>query len=64
MGCSYAELAMAVREAGAGLSARGSAPGDVLALCAPNCIEFAVAWYRGRIDRRDSHDREPAVHGG
>jgi acyl-CoA synthetase (AMP-forming)/AMP-acid ligase II len=42
---SYAGLADAVREAGAGLSARGVRPGDVLALCAPNCIEFAVAWY-------------------
>ena len=42
---SYAELADAVRQAGAGLSARGVRPGDVLALCAPNCIEFAVAWY-------------------
>jgi acyl-CoA synthetase (AMP-forming)/AMP-acid ligase II len=34
-----------VRETGAGLSARGVRPGDVLALCAPNCIEFAVAFY-------------------
>jgi acyl-CoA synthetase (AMP-forming)/AMP-acid ligase II len=42
---SYAELAVAVQEAGAGLSARGIRPGDVLALCAPNCIEFAVAWF-------------------
>jgi len=42
---SYAGLAGAVRETGAGLSARGVRPGDVLALCAPNCIEFAVAWY-------------------
>jgi acyl-CoA synthetase (AMP-forming)/AMP-acid ligase II len=42
---SYAELAAAVRETGAGLSTRGLRPGDVLALCAPNCIEFAVAWY-------------------
>jgi len=44
-GLSYAELADAVRETGAGLSARGLRPGDVLALCAPNGIEFAVAWY-------------------
>jgi acyl-CoA synthetase (AMP-forming)/AMP-acid ligase II len=42
---SYAELAGAVREVGTGLSARGMRPGDVLALCAPNSIEFAVAWY-------------------
>jgi acyl-CoA synthetase (AMP-forming)/AMP-acid ligase II len=42
---SYADLADAVREIGAGLSARGLRPGDVLALCAQNCIEFAVAWF-------------------
>jgi acyl-CoA synthetase (AMP-forming)/AMP-acid ligase II len=42
---SYAGLADAVREIGAGLSARGMRPGDVLALCAQNSIEFAVAWY-------------------
>ena len=42
---SYTGLAVAVRESAAGLSARGVRPGDVLALCAPNCIEFAVAWY-------------------
>jgi acyl-CoA synthetase (AMP-forming)/AMP-acid ligase II len=42
---SYAGLAEAVRETGAGLSARGVRTGDVLALCTPNCIEFAVAWY-------------------
>jgi acyl-CoA synthetase (AMP-forming)/AMP-acid ligase II len=41
----YAELADAVREVGTGLSARGMRPGDVLALCAPNSIEFAVTWY-------------------
>jgi acyl-CoA synthetase (AMP-forming)/AMP-acid ligase II len=42
---TYAGLAEAVRETGAGLSARGVRTGDVLALCTPNCIEFAVAWY-------------------
>jgi len=42
---SYAELADTVREVGAGLSARGIRPGDVLALCTPNCLEFAVAWF-------------------
>lgn len=41
---SYAELADAVREVGAGMSARGIRPGDVLALCTPNCLEFAVTW--------------------
>jgi len=42
---SYAELADAVRRTGAGLSAQGIRPGDVIALCAPNCLDFAVAWY-------------------
>ncbi len=42
---SYAELADAVREVSAGLSARGIRPGDVLALCTPNCLEFAVTWF-------------------
>src|SRR5215475_12391395 len=42
---SYAGLADAVRETGAGLSARGVRPGDVLALCTPNCIESVVALY-------------------
>ena len=42
---SYAELADAVREVGAGMSARGIRPGDVLALCTPNCLEFAVTWF-------------------
>jgi acyl-CoA synthetase (AMP-forming)/AMP-acid ligase II len=42
---SYAQLADAVREVCAGLSARGIRPGDVLALCMPNCLEFAVAWF-------------------
>jgi len=42
---SYADLADAVREVGAGLSARGLRPGDVLALCAQNSIEFVVAWF-------------------
>ena len=42
---SYAELADAVREVGAGLSARGVRPGDVLALGTPNCLEFTVTWF-------------------
>src|SRR5215468_8119084 len=42
---SYAELADAVREVAAGLSARGIRPGDVLALGTPNCLEFAVTWF-------------------
>lgn len=42
---TYAQLAAAVRGAGAWLAARGVGPGDVLALCAPNSIEFAVTSY-------------------
>jgi acyl-CoA synthetase (AMP-forming)/AMP-acid ligase II len=42
---TYAQLASSVRQAAAGLVARGVAPGDVLALCSPNCPEFAVAYY-------------------
>src|SRR3981081_15221 len=42
---SYEQLAAAVRGAGGGLAAQGVRPGDVLALCAPNSIEFAVTSY-------------------
>jgi acyl-CoA synthetase (AMP-forming)/AMP-acid ligase II len=42
---SYAQLASSVRQAAAGLVARGVVQGDVLALCSPNCPEFAVAFY-------------------
>src|SRR6201994_242784 len=42
---SYAQLAAAVQQAGAWLSAQGVRPGDGLALCAPNSIEFAVSWH-------------------
>jgi acyl-CoA synthetase (AMP-forming)/AMP-acid ligase II len=42
---TYAELADSVRRAAAGLVARGLARGDMLALCAPNSPEFAVAYY-------------------
>jgi acyl-CoA synthetase (AMP-forming)/AMP-acid ligase II len=42
---TYAQLAAAVREAGAWLATRGVRPDDVLALCAPNSIEFAVTAY-------------------
>lgn len=45
MAVSYGELADAVAEVSTGLSARGVSPGDVLALCAPNCIDFAIACY-------------------
>jgi acyl-CoA synthetase (AMP-forming)/AMP-acid ligase II len=42
---TYRELAIDVRRVGAGLAAHGVQPGDVVALCAPNSIEFVVAWY-------------------
>lgn len=42
---SHGDLAVSVRRAAAGLAARGLARGDVLALCSPNCPEFAVACY-------------------
>jgi acyl-CoA synthetase (AMP-forming)/AMP-acid ligase II len=40
---TYAELAAAADEVSAGLVAHGLVPGDVLALCAPNSIEFVTA---------------------
>jgi acyl-CoA synthetase (AMP-forming)/AMP-acid ligase II len=42
---TYRELAADVRRIGAGLAAHGVRAGDVVALCAPNSIEFVVAWY-------------------
>jgi len=42
---SYAGLAAEVRALAEGLAANGVQPGDVVALCAPNSIEFAVALY-------------------
>jgi acyl-CoA synthetase (AMP-forming)/AMP-acid ligase II len=41
---AYADLAAAVGEIGAGLTARGLVPGDVLALCAPNGIAFVTTY--------------------
>ncbi len=41
---TYAELATAVGEVSAGLAARGMGPGDVLALCAPNSIDFVLTY--------------------
>jgi acyl-CoA synthetase (AMP-forming)/AMP-acid ligase II len=42
---TYAGLARAVRSVAAGLAARGFGAGDVLALCAPNTPEYAVAFH-------------------
>jgi acyl-CoA synthetase (AMP-forming)/AMP-acid ligase II len=41
---TYAELASSVHRAATGLVAHGVAHGDVLALCSPNCPDFAVAY--------------------
>ena len=42
---TYAELSRAIRQAAAGLSARGFGRGDVLAIYAPNSIEYAIAFH-------------------
>jgi acyl-CoA synthetase (AMP-forming)/AMP-acid ligase II/NAD(P)-dependent dehydrogenase (short-subunit alcohol dehydrogenase family) len=42
---SYSDLSAAVRAVAIGLLGRGVQPGHVLAVCAPNSIEFIVTWY-------------------
>ena len=42
---SYSRLASLVRQSAGGLAIRGVRKGDVLGLCAPNSIEFIVAFY-------------------
>jgi acyl-CoA synthetase (AMP-forming)/AMP-acid ligase II len=42
---SHGEVARGVRSLAAGLAARGFGRGDVLALCAPNTPEYAVAFH-------------------
>jgi acyl-CoA synthetase (AMP-forming)/AMP-acid ligase II len=42
---TYAELAENVRRAAAGLARRGFRKGEVLAICAPNVLEYAVAFH-------------------
>jgi acyl-CoA synthetase (AMP-forming)/AMP-acid ligase II len=42
---SYAALADAVTAAARWLARTGVCPGDVVGLCAPNGIEFVIAWY-------------------
>jgi acyl-CoA synthetase (AMP-forming)/AMP-acid ligase II len=42
---SYGDLPRAVRAVAAGLFARDVREGDVLAICAPNSIEFVVSWF-------------------
>jgi acyl-CoA synthetase (AMP-forming)/AMP-acid ligase II/NAD(P)-dependent dehydrogenase (short-subunit alcohol dehydrogenase family) len=41
----HARLADAVAGAAAWLADAGVRPGDVVALCAPKCIDFVIAWY-------------------
>ena len=60
---SYAGLADAVREAGAGLCA-GRASGRRARPVRAELHRVRRGVVRGHIDRRDCHDREPAVHGG
>jgi acyl-CoA synthetase (AMP-forming)/AMP-acid ligase II len=42
---TYPALVAAVRDVSLGLAIRGVLRGDVVALCAPNCVEFVVAWF-------------------
>src|SRR3954449_10398553 len=42
---TYGELADLVRRFAGGLTARGFGPGDVLAIMAPNCPEYAVVFH-------------------
>jgi acyl-CoA synthetase (AMP-forming)/AMP-acid ligase II len=42
---TYAELVAAVRRVGTGLANFGVGATDVVALCAPNSIDFVVGWY-------------------
>jgi len=51
---TYRELAIDVRRVGAGVAAHGVRAGDVVALCAPNSIDFVVAWYAASMIRATS----------
>ena len=42
---TYGEFARAIRSTAAGLSDRGFSAGDVFAIYAPNCIEYAIAFH-------------------
>lgn len=42
---TYGQLAEGVRRAAAGLSRRGFRKGEVLAICAPNVLEYAIAFH-------------------
>jgi acyl-CoA synthetase (AMP-forming)/AMP-acid ligase II len=43
--CTYGELVKAIERVAAGLAARGLRKGDVFAIYAPNCPEYAIAFY-------------------
>ena len=60
---TYRELAIDVRRVGAGLAAHGVQPGDVVALCAPNSIEFVVAWYAASMVGAILTTVNPALRG-
>ena len=60
---TYRELAIDVRRVGAGLAAHGVQPGDVVALCAPNSIEFVVAWYAASMVGATLTTLNPAFRG-
>jgi acyl-CoA synthetase (AMP-forming)/AMP-acid ligase II len=60
---TYRELAIDVRRVGAGLAAHGVRAGDVVALCAPNSIEFVVAWYAASMVGATLTTLNPAFQG-
>ena len=60
---TYRELAIDVRRVGAGLAAQGVRAGDVVALCAPNSIEFVVAWYAASMVGATLTTLNPAFRG-
>ena len=60
---TYRELAVDVRRVGAGLAAHGVRAGDVVALCAPNSIEFVVAWYAASMIGATLTTLNPAFQG-
>jgi acyl-CoA synthetase (AMP-forming)/AMP-acid ligase II len=60
---TYRELAIDVRRGSTGLAAYGVQPGDVVALCAPNSIEFVVAWYAASMAGAILTTLNPAFRG-
>ena len=60
---TYRELAIDVRRVSAGLAAHGVRSGDVVALCAPNSIEFVVAWHAASMAGATLTTLNPAFRG-